>query len=113
MFDHSLFVPSRAYVSNRCGKWYAWHDFSEGATPTLYVTGECLADVPGLAVSLQRSVRQGSNPRVLVLDKVLVAQSGAMNSRRIDVRYEEPTITRYTQVHIQPDALFIDVVVPS
>jgi hypothetical protein len=77
------------------------------------VTGECLSDVPGVAVSLQRSASQGSNPRVLVLDKVMVAHSGSMTARRIDVRYEEPTITRYTQVHIQPDALFIDVVVPS
>jgi hypothetical protein len=113
MSDHSLFVPSRAYATDRCGKWYAWHDFSEGATPTLYVTGECQSDVPGVAVSLQRSARQGSNPRVLVLDKVVVAQSGSSTSRRLDVRYEEPTITRYTQVHIQPDALFIDVVVAS
>jgi hypothetical protein len=113
MFTDSLFAPSRAYVTDRCGKWYAWHDFTSGTKPTLYVTGECWSDVPGVSVSLRCAAKQGPNPRILVLDRVVVVQPGAALSPPLAVRYEETTVARYTQVHIQPDALFIDVVVLS
>lgn len=113
MAAHHLFAPSRAFVTGRCGKWYAWHDFTPGTAPTLYVTGECWPDLPGVKVSLQRASTQGPNPRVLVLDKVVTAQAGPSIALPLAVRYDEATVTEYTQIHIQPDSVFIDVVVSS
>jgi hypothetical protein len=113
MSTDSLFAPSRSYVSDRCGKWYAWHDFTAETAPTLYVTGECWSEMSGITVSLRRAAKQGANPRILVLDKIVVSQPNVACSRPFAVKYEEPTVTRYTQVHIQPDELFIDVLVSS
>jgi hypothetical protein len=112
MSDDALFTPSRAYVSDRCGKWYAWHDFTQ-RTPRLYVTGECLTKLHGARVSLQRASVQGANPRILVLERVVVMERDSANSDRMEVRYEEATVNRFTQVLIQPDAMFIDVRVSS
>jgi hypothetical protein len=63
-------------------------------------------------VILRRAARQDLNPRVLVLDKC-VAPSTASSMLPVAVRYDEQTVAKYTQVRIEPDALFIDVVVAS
>jgi len=112
MSPSSPFSPSRAFVSGRCGKWYAWHDFTQGA-PTLYVTGECWPDMPGIRLVLKRAAAQEPNPRILVLEKVVTNLYEPHITPPIAMRYEECTFTKYTQVSIQPDRLFIDVVVVS
>src|SRR5262245_25590339 len=94
MTAHDLLAPSRAFVTGRCGKWYAWHDFTPGATPTLYVTGECWLDLPGVRVALKRASEQGPNPRILVLDKVVIARPGPPAALPLAVRYDEPTWRR-------------------
>jgi hypothetical protein len=108
-----LLAPTRAFITSRCGKWYAWHDFTGGTIPTLYVTGECSLDVRGVKVVLQRVNVQGANRRVLRLDKVVIAAPGADADTPVAIRFEERTSARYTQVHIQPDDLFIDVMVTA
>jgi hypothetical protein len=104
-------MTSRAYVDTHCGKWFAWHDFAGGTTPTLYVTGECVIEIPGARVALRRAAAQGVNPRILTLDKVVImAPHPRQGPILTSVRYDEPTGTRYTQVVIQPDDVLVDVV---
>lgn len=112
MVPRDRLVSSRAYVDGRCGKWFAWHDFGAGATPTLYVTGECSIEIPGVQVLLRRAAVQGSNPRILVLDKVVAAAADAAREGWMltSVRYDEATVAKYTQVIIQPDDVLVDVV---
>ena len=113
MFLRDRLVSSRAYVDARCGKWFAWHDFATGATPTLYVIGECSIEIPGVQVMLRRAAVQGPNPRILVLDTVATAaaDAGREGWMRTSVRYDEATIAKYTQVIIQPGEVLVDVVV--
>ncbi len=110
MTPADIYSPSRAFVTGRCGKWYAWHDFSGGGVPTLYVTGECWPDVPGIRLALQRSAAQGSNIRILVLETVVNNGHDPRVTPPNPMLYEEQTVARITQVCIQPDGLFLDVI---
>jgi hypothetical protein len=113
MIARDLLVTSRAYIGGRGGKWYAWHDVTAGAAPTLYVTGECALEIPGVRVVLKRAVRQGADGRILVLEKVAVPapEAAADAGMHTSVRYDEPTVVLFAQVLIQPDDVLLDVVV--
>jgi hypothetical protein len=96
---------------NKCGSWAAWHDFMPGKPPTLYVTGQCTFPTPGYTVTLRRAVPQGINPAILLLEKVVTAPTGVVPQvvTTLDVRFEEQTNERYTEVTINPDGVTVTV----
>lgn len=98
-----------------CGNWYASHDFMPGSPPTLHVTGKCTFGTPGFVVKLTKADPQGTNPRILILDKTVTPPTGIVPQvvTTIDVRYDEDTSTKYDQVHIRPDGVTIDVKITS
>jgi hypothetical protein len=76
-----------------------------GSEPTLYVTGQCTFRTLGYKVELHRAEPQGINPAILLLRKEVTPPGGPAGDKieTVDVRYEEKTRARYTQVQIVPD----------
>ena len=94
-----------------CSNFRAYYNLEPGAEPVLYVTGQCTFRTTGYRVELRRAEPQGINPKILILEKLVTPPSGftAPAIWTLDVRYEEQTRTRYSQVHIVPDDVLVNV----
>lgn len=92
-----------------CGGWTAWVERRPAgdaeATSMLRVRGHCELPTAGFDLRLSRHEPQGPNPRVLLLDLIVVPPSGpaAQVVDRLEVDYQEPVSRRYDQVTILPD----------
>jgi hypothetical protein len=98
----------------KCGKWQAWLDTMPGPpTPTLHVTGECLAPSASYKIKLVPAVPQGINPKILILKKVVTQGTGIQVPTKIPVHYTKKTKIRYTHVTILPDGVTVKVKIVS
>jgi len=73
-----------------------------GSTPTLHVTGTCTFNTAGYSAELRR-IRQGINPKDLLLELVVHEPSGDVAAEvltDVPVRYSEETSTEYDTVSI-------------
>lgn len=102
---------SKKAVLVKCGKWQAWLDImpGPGMTPTLHVTGECLAPSAGYKITLVPAVPQGINPKILILKKVVKPGIGIQVPTKIPVNYTKKRSARYTNVTILPDGVTVKV----
>ena len=87
-----------------CRDWYAWHDHmpGPGSTPTLHVTGTCTFNTAGYSAELRR-IRQGINPKDLLLELVVHEPSGDVAAEvltDVPVSYIEETSMEYDTVSI-------------
>jgi hypothetical protein len=57
--------------------WYAWVDHQPPGPPVFHVVGEVLVANPGIQATLVYRIPQGINPRILLMDLVLVQLPGA------------------------------------
>jgi hypothetical protein len=86
--------------TNNCTDWSAIHDFMPPGPARLTVRGKCTFPTPGYTVTLKKKVPQGINPAILLLEKTVTPPSGPQPEviTTIDVKYEEVTNYRYTEV---------------
>ena len=87
---------------SNCSDWTAIHDFMPPGPARLTVKGKCTFPTPGYTVTLKKKVPQGINPAILLLDKIVTPPSGPRPDvvTTIDVKYEEVTNYRYTDVEL-------------
>jgi len=87
---------------SNCTDWTAIHDFMPPGPARLTVRGKCTFPTPGYTVTLKKKVPQGINPAILLLDKTVTPPSGPRSDvvTTIDVKYEEVTNYRYTEVEL-------------
>jgi hypothetical protein len=85
--------------------WRAQLDRQPPGPATLRVRGSCEFPTAGFKVTLRRHTPQGFNPRILLLDKVVMPPTGpvAQVVTRVEVRYEETTTAGFDAVTILPD----------
>lgn len=107
--DPSGGEPSRGGVSD-C-EWSAVQDFMPPGAPTLRVRGLCTMPTPGYRLSLTRTVPQGINPAILLLDLRVEPPTGFVTQvlTPTPVEYEEEGEQRFTEVQIQPEGTRIPV----
>lgn len=100
-----------ALRESACGDWSAWHDCMRGKPPTLYVVGLCTFPTPGYTVVLKKAFPPGTNPAILILDRVVTPPMGPQPDRvdLVDVRFAERTTVEYDQVYIRPDDVLLGV----
>lgn len=109
-------AAAKKSVLVKCGKWQAWLDTMPGpSTPTLHVTGQCIAPTTGYKIRLVPAVPQGINPKILLLKKVVTKPTGIVLPvvTKVDVHYTKKTKTRYTHVTILPDGVTVKVKIVS
>jgi len=96
---------------NTCNDWEAIHDFMPPRPARLRVTGKCTSPTQGYKVVLKVKNPQGTNPKILILEKKVIPPTGPVPDvvTTIDVRFEEKTDTNYTDVQILPDGVTIKV----
>src|SRR5690348_9098602 len=89
--------------------WKAWHSRRPAQPPILYVQGQCEFPTTGYRVGLRRSLAQGIDPAILVLDLVISKSSEPESSvvTRMVARYEEKTRQRHEQVQIRPCGIVV------
>ncbi|HJX83184.1 MAG TPA: hypothetical protein VJ723_02430 [Candidatus Angelobacter sp.] len=94
-----------------CKDWIAIHNFQPIEPPKLRVTGRCTFPTPGFKVTFKHHVPQGINPLILLLDKIVTPPTGIEPQHVVtqEVKYEEKTSIRYTDVEILPDGVTIKV----
>ena len=87
---------------SNCSDWTAIHDFMPPGPARLTVRGKCTFPTPGYTVTLKKKVPQGINPAILLLEKTVTPPSGPQPEviTTIDVKYEEVTNYRYTEVEL-------------
>jgi hypothetical protein len=75
----------------------------------LKVNGQITFPTTGYTVSLKRKVPQGINPKILLLEKVVVPPTGVVADHVVNqpVSFEEHTTTHYQEVEILPDGIRI------
>jgi hypothetical protein len=98
-------------TQSKCTDWKAWHDNQPPGPAKLYVTGKCTFPTSGYRVELKPHLPQGINPAIYLLEKVVHQPSGPASDviTTVDVRYEEKTNKRYTEVYILPDDVHVEV----
>ena len=67
--------PALIKVSDT-GDWYAWIDKMPPPPNSFHVVGQVLVPNPGVKSILTPKVPQGINPTILLLDLILIQQSG-------------------------------------
>ena len=84
--------------------WKAWHSRKPAQPPILYVQGRCEFPTNGYRVRLRRSLAQGIDPAILVLDLVISksSEAEALVVTTMVARYEEKTRQRHEKVQIRP-----------
>ena len=84
--------------------WKAWHTRRPAQPPIIYVQGQCEFPTTGYRVGLRRSLAQGIDPAILVLDLVISksTESESLVVTRMVARYEEKTRQRHEKVQIRP-----------
>jgi hypothetical protein len=94
-----------------CHDWRAVQYFGRAGSGPLTVTGACRVPTPGHSVELRRHVPQGTNPAVLLLDRVLIEPTNpaAQVITEVPVRYTEDADLLYETVTILPDGTSIPV----
>ena len=77
----------------------------------LTVSGEMTMPTIGYKVSLKKAHPQGINPKILLLDKVVVPPTGIVpdHTVQVHVSFSEHTKAHYTEVSIIPDGPTIKV----
>jgi len=98
-------------ADGKCSAWKAVHDHRSKPGPTLHVTGECEFPRLGYQVELKRATPQGTNPTILILERVVTPPVEGSGSafETVKVEYSEQTDIEYTQVTIVPDNVTVDV----
>ena len=96
---------------NTCGEWTATLYSEEEGRNRLKVHGQCTFPTPGFKVHLRRKDPQGINPKVLLLDKTVIAPTGIEPEHvvTIPVSFEEHTNVHYDEVEVFPDGTRIHV----
>lgn len=92
--------------------WSAWINMMPMANRTLYTVGRLMMPTPGFKLSLKRTMPQGINPNVLLLDIEVEPPKGIVEQSitPVEVRYEEKVGTLlYTAVHIRNTNIVIPV----
>jgi len=94
-----------------CGDWHAWHDRMPGKRATLHVVGRCVFPTGGYAVSLELAEPQGINPRIYLLDLIVVPPTGPVTQvvTEVPVHYREVTDAVYSHVQILPENAVVPV----
>jgi hypothetical protein len=83
--------------------WYAWIDTTPPKPDELHVIGEVKVANPGIYAVLRKTVPQGFNPRILLLDLLLIQKPGIWPQQVtcIAVRYDAVITGRgYTEVDV-------------
>jgi len=105
------FPTAEAYGKERaaikpghCGAWYAWINKMPGSPHRLFVIGTCVFPTTGWTVKLKRAVPQGTNPAILILDKIVKPPTGIVLPviTTVNVRYEEMAHVDFKEVEIRP-----------
>jgi hypothetical protein len=65
-----------AVEANKTANWYAWNNLMPPPPPSFHIIGEVEVPNPGVDVFLFEHVPQGTNPKILRLDLVLVQRPG-------------------------------------
>jgi hypothetical protein len=89
---------------NKCSGWSATFYSNK-----LKVHGECTFPTPGFKVTLKKKEPQGINPKILLLEKTVVAPTGIEPDHvvTLPVNFEEHTTVQYEEVQILPDGTTI------
>lgn len=92
-------------------EWSAVQDFMPPGPPRLRVRGVCTMPTPGYRLSLTRTVPQGTNPAILLLDLHVEPPTGPVIQvlTPTPAEYEEEGDQRFTHVQIQPEGTLIPV----
>lgn len=91
----------------KCRDWKAQH-----GPGVLVVDGWCTFPTAGWMTELQKMEPQGSNPKDLLLERIVTEPEGYQPPvvRGIEVHFEEITDERYDTVTIMPDGLTLEVI---
>ena len=97
-------------VPGKCKDWKA--AYMKG---TLMVRGWCTFPSSGWSMGLRHAEPQGSNPKDLLLERVVALQEGYQANvlRAIEVEYDEKTDVEYDTVTILPDGPTVEVERPG
>jgi hypothetical protein len=89
-----------------CGEWEAWHNRMPGVTPKLRVSGKFCFNEGGWSAALKPTEPQGINPRMLMLDLIVVEDDPVHTEAltEVDVEWSVETDHEYDEVFVQvPD----------
>jgi hypothetical protein len=98
-------------LHGECRDWAAFVDRQPPGPPRLHVHGDCEFPTSGVTVELRRHEPPGSNPRDLLLDKIVHGPAGptAQVITRVGVHYDEETSADLDTVTLLPDGVSIPV----
>ncbi len=104
-------VPPRSRPAGDWDGWAAVHDHLPPGPPTLRVHGKCTFPSAGYSVELRRHEPPGTDPRDLLLEKVVCEPAGAVAEAVtvVPVNYDEETDVEYDTVTILPDGIAVPV----
>ena len=104
-------VPPRSRPAVDWDGWAAVHDHLPPGPPTLRVHGKCTFPSAGHVVELRRHEPPGTDPRDLLLDKVVREPAGPVAEAVtvVPVSYDEETDVEYETVTILPDGIVVPV----
>lgn len=103
-------ADTSAEVPGKCKDWKA--AYMKG---TLMVSGWCTFPSSGWSMELRHAEPQGTNPKDLLLERVVALQAGYQADviRVIEVEYDEKTDVEYDTVTIVPDGPTVEVERPG
>ena len=103
--------PPRARPAADWDGWAAVHDHLPPGPPTLRVHGKCTFPSAGYAVELRRHEPPGTDPRDLLLEKVVREPAGPVAEAVtvVPVNYAEETEVEYETVTILPEGIAVPV----
>jgi hypothetical protein len=85
--------------------WYAWLDLTPPKPDEFHVVGDIFVSNPGIQASLHKKNPQGINPKILLLDLLLIQQPGMWPQVMtwVHARYDRvlpPSSPQYESVEI-------------
>ncbi len=104
-------VPPRSRPAADWDGWAAVHDHLPPGPPTLRVHGKCTFPSAGYSVELRRHEPPGTDPRDLLLEKVVREPAGPVAEAPtvVPVNYDEATDVEYDTVTILPEGIAVPV----
>ena len=104
-------VPPRSQPVEDWDGWAAVHDHLPPGPPTLRVHGKCTFPSAGYSVELRRHELTGTDPRGLLLEKVVREPAGPVPEALtvVPVNYDEETDVEYDTVTILPEGIAVPV----
>ncbi len=97
-------IPDGQPSQGDCRHWAAWINRMPPGPAILHVAGECEFPSGGFAVELRRHEPQGFNPKILLLDMIVIPPDGPAPAAitTVEVRYREETTAGFDFVTILP-----------